>query len=350
MKILTMVYVTIFTILGLFLLSGMVLGYILSAPVYQGNKSDHFNGNQFVNPGNVEEKGLKDVIKWAMNRDPGSWENTNENITYNPFLDQSTDSTSKIYFINHSSFLIQLGKYNLLTDPVWSDRVSPFEWIGPQRKRPPGIKFEELPQIHFVLISHNHYDHLDIATIKRLKERYNPIIIAPLGIPAYLKTKGIDRQFAMDWWEETQLNDEISIACVPAQHFSGRGMFDRNKTLWAGYVIQSNFGNIYFAGDTGYGDFIKQIGVRYSPIDLAMLPIGAYLPRWFMSPIHTSPEEAVRIHQDLQAKKSVAMHFGTFPLGDDGMTQPQEDLMKAKIKYDVDQFLVLNEGESIILE
>jgi L-ascorbate metabolism protein UlaG (beta-lactamase superfamily) len=303
-----------------------------------------------MNPGNVQEKGLRDLIRWAMNREPGSWEKNDERNNRIPFQYQLTDSSARIYFVNHSTFLIQLGKYNILTDPVWSERVSPFQWIGPQRQRPPGIKFEELPEIHFVLISHNHYDHLDIPTIRRLKEKFDPVFIAPLGIPAYLLKNGIEQNKEVDWWNEIQLDENLMVACVPAQHFSGRGMFDRNKTLWAGYVIQSEFGNIYFAGDTGYGDFIHQIEKKYAPIDLAMLPIGAYLPRWFMSPIHTSPAEAVKMHQDLGAKKSVAMHFGTFPLGDDGMRQPLEDLKKAKENYQADQFLVLKEGQSILLE
>ena len=261
-----------------------------------------------------------------------------------------SDSMAMVYFVNHSTFLIQLGNFNILTDPVWSNRVSPFKWLGPQRMRPPGIKFGELPDIHLVLISHNHYDHLDVSTLIKIHKKFNPLIITPLGVSKLLLQKGIDNCIEMDWWQNQKINDQSEIVCVPALHFSGRGMFDRDKTLWAGFIIKSTFGNIYFAGDTGYGDIFKQIGKEYGPINLAILPIGAYLPQWFMSPIHTSPEEAVKIHLDLQADKSVAMHFGTFPLADDGMWQPQEDLKKEKEKYQVDNFYVLEEGDKILLE
>jgi L-ascorbate metabolism protein UlaG (beta-lactamase superfamily) len=200
------------------------------------------------------------------------------------------------------------------------------------------------------LISHNHYDHLDINTLKRLYRRFEPLVIAPLGIRAYLKKQNILRVKEMDWWDDIRITDSLSIACVQAQHFSGRGLFDRDKTLWAGYVIRSGRGNIYFAGDTGYGNFFSLIAQKYQPIKLAMLPIGAYLPRWFMSPIHISPEEAIQIHLELNAEKSVAIHFGTFPLGDDGMDQSIRDLMKAKNKYQADHFYVLKEGESLSLD
>ncbi len=338
-----------FTLLGIFILSGILIGYILSGPVYVGNQSDHFNGERFVNTGNVEEKGFRDLIKWALSRHPGSWKKI-ENPPGTSFEKQNEDSVTKVFFVNHSTFLIQIGNFNILTDPVWSERASPFQWIGPQRKRPPGIDFNELPEIHLILISHNHYDHLDLSTLKRLNQRYEPLLIAPLGVPSYLKSQNINRVKEMDWWDEQQITEGITIACVPAQHFSGRGMFDRNKTLWAGYVIKSERGNIYFAGDTGYGEFFSQINRKYHPIKLAMLPVGAYLPQWFMSPIHISPEEAVQIHLELKAEKSLATHFGTFPLGDDGMYQPVHDLMNARNKYGVNDFYVLREGESMLLE
>jgi L-ascorbate metabolism protein UlaG (beta-lactamase superfamily) len=349
MAILKAMIIGLFSLLGLFILSSLLIGYLLSGPGYVGNRSDHFNGEKFINPGNVEEKGFKDLIKWAMNRQPGSWEKKDA-PPHHSFEIHNADSVVRVFFVNHSTFLIQIGNFNILTDPVWSERISPFQWVGPQRKRPPGINLEELPEIHLILISHNHYDHLDISTLKSLYHRFEPLVISPLGIPAFLKKRNINRIEEMDWWDESRINDDITIACVPAQHFSGRGMFDRDKTLWAGYVIKSDHGNIYFAGDTGYGEFFKQISQKYHPIKLAMLPIGAYLPRWFMSPIHISPEEAVQIHMELNAEKSVAIHFGAFPLGDDGMDQPIRDLIKARNKYQVENFYVLSEGESMLLE
>ena len=338
---------SIISVIGLFILVSMFIGYMLSAPVYQGKKSDHFNGKEFVNPDNVQQHGFSDLLKWAMNRDQGPWMSIEESeqaqITHNP-------EKVRIYFVNHSTFLIQLGNFNILTDPVWSERVSPFNWLGPRRYRQPGIKFEDLPEIDLVILSHNHYDHLDISTLKKIHNKFNPLMIAPLGVPAYLAEKGIDPLIEMDWWEERRINEQITISCVPAQHFSGRGMFDRNKTLWAGYVIRSEAGNIYFAGDTGLGDFFGQIAEQYGPIHLAMLPIGAYKPRWFMSPVHISPEEAVKIHLEMKAERSIAMHFGTFPLGDDGMWQPVEDLMQARKMHQLENFEVIQPGEFISLD
>jgi L-ascorbate metabolism protein UlaG (beta-lactamase superfamily) len=338
---------SIISVIGLFILISMFIGYMLSAPVYQGEKSDHYNGKEFVNPGNVQQHGFGDLLKWAMNRDQGPWQEIEESeqaqINHDP-------GKTKIYFVNHSTFLIQLENFNILTDPVWSERVSPFSWLGPRRFRPPGIKFEDLPEIHLVILSHNHYDHLDISTLQKVHKKFNPLMIAPLGVPASLAEKGINPLLEMDWWEESRINEQITIACVPAQHFSGRGMFDRNKTLWAGYVIRSDAGNIYYAGDTGHGDFFGKIAEQYGPIHLAMLPIGAYKPRWFMSPVHISPEEAVKIHLEMKAEKSVAMHFGTFPLGDDGMWEPVDDLMKARETFQAENFQVIQPGEFIILE
>ncbi|MBS0001419.1 MAG: MBL fold metallo-hydrolase [Cyclobacteriaceae bacterium] len=348
MRILKIVMLSILSVIGLIILVSMFMGYILSVPVYHGENSDHFNGKEFVNPGDVRQHGFGDLIKWIMNRQQGPW-NSIEEFDHGK-VKLNSDSSARIYYVNHSTFLLQLGNFNILTDPVWSDRVSPFKWIGPQRKRPPGIKLDELPEIHLVLLSHNHYDHLDISTLRRINDEYHPLMIAPLGVPAYLAENGIGQLREMDWWEESGINENLTIACVPAQHFSGRGMFDRNKTLWGGYVIISEFGNIFFAGDTGYGDFFKDISEKYAPIHLAMLPIGAYIPGWFMSPIHISPDEAVKIHREMKAEKSVAMHFGTFPLGDDGMWQPVNDLEIARQDKQVENFYVLSPGEYLTLE
>lgn len=173
--------------------------------------------------------------------------------------DRVNDSTQVITYINHSTFLIQTDSVNILTDPVWSERVSPFSFAGPKRMRPPGIRFEDLPEIDVVFISHNHYDHLDIQTLKRINERFDTQFIVPLGVDAYLNKMGIENTIALNWWEGVDVSDSLRIDAVEAQHFSSRGMLDRDKTLWAGYVIQSNNGNIYFAGDTGYNNFLPRL-------------------------------------------------------------------------------------------
>jgi L-ascorbate metabolism protein UlaG (beta-lactamase superfamily) len=256
------------------------------------------------------------------------------------------DGGVRITFINHSTFLIQVDGVNIITDPVWSERVSPFSFAGPKRMRPPGIIFHDLPKIDLVLLSHNHYDHLDIATIKRIHDKYNPQYIVPLGVAAYLKKHKIDSVKELDWWQTTAFGTGFTIESVPAQHFSGRGTFDRDRTLWCGYAIHGAHGNVYFAGDTGYNpNTFKEIGARTKPT-LAIIPIGAFKPEWFMSPIHCSPAEAVEIFKDLGSPQSIASHFGTFPLADDGSDDPIEQLRDALKKENIPQekFLILNEG------
>jgi L-ascorbate metabolism protein UlaG (beta-lactamase superfamily) len=217
--------------------------------------------------------------------------------------------------------------------------------------RPPGIRFEDLPEIDIILLTHNHYDHLDIKTMKRLAKEHQPLIYCPLGVGAYLLQNRISKITEMDWWDSLAINDELSLLCTPAQHFSGRGMFDRDRTLWCGFALVNKKGSIYYSGDSGYGDFFKEIAARISPIRLSFLPIGAYKPAWFMAPIHTSPADAVRIHQEIGSQKTIAMHFGTFPLADDGMMDPVMDLEVAKKREGIgeNEFIVLKEGDGFLL-
>ena len=339
--------IVIGVIAGIFLL----LGVYTSAPGYKGPQSAHFDGSKFINNDGYEEKGFRDLIKWATNRKQGEWvELSEEMIGYGPRPEERiADSTQVFTYVNHSTFLIQTDGLNILTDPVWSKRVSPFSFMGPKRMRPPGIKFEDLPEIDYVLISHNHYDHLDISTVKKLKERYNPTFIVPLGVDLYLNRKGISKTVVLDWWQETSVSDSVDVAAVRAQHFSSRGPFDRDKTLWAGFVIKSPTGNIYYAGDTGYNNFFKEIGERYAPIKTALIPIGAYIPRWFMSPVHVDPQQAVQIHKDVNAELSIGMHYGTFPLADDGHDDPINELKEA-LEGEASNFILIKEGESEIRE
>lgn len=326
---------------------------IIKAPVSSGWTSDHFNGKTFSNPDNVKGRGAKDIVKWSLTGDPGPWrEVTEEEVkTGLPPQHPIPDDEVVFTFVNHSTFLIQARGINILTDPIWSKRASPFQWVGPKRMRPPGIRFEDLPDIDLVLISHNHYDHLDINTVERLQQVFKPLFITPLGVSQILKNHGIFNAVELDWWEDRTFNDRVTVSGVPAQHFSGRGLSDRDKTLWCGYVVQFPQGNIYYAGDTGYNGIFKEIGRRFAPIHTALIPIGAYRPRWFMSPIHVDPKEAVRIHKDVNAERSIGMHFGTFPLADDGMHEPVKDLAKARTEYGLveEEFRTLEEGESLIL-
>lgn len=329
-----------------------IAGFIISAPGYQGPESDHFNGKTFTNKENVKAKGFLDVIRWSVTRQREEWQEPEQfQFGKKPQTTVNGD-TIKITFINHATLLIQTSGLNILTDPIWSERPSPVSFLGPKRKTSPGIRFEDLPTIDVVIISHNHYDHLDVPTVTKLQKEHNPRFFVPLGVSVFLKGLGVQEVEEMDWWHETALAENISLACVPAQHFSGRGPFDRDKTLWAGFVIQTSGENIYFAGDTGYGSFFSEIRERYAPFKLALLPIGAYKPSWFMSPIHISPEEAVKVHQEMQIDQSVAIHFGTFPLADDGMKTPVDDLKKAIRKYGLNdgEFRILENGESLLVK
>jgi L-ascorbate metabolism protein UlaG (beta-lactamase superfamily) len=333
-------------ILFFFMATMILLGYLLSGPKYRGPVSDHFDGKRFYTPAGKPAQGFRGVLQWMMHRKQGPWKKQSK-LPFGPKPAARIDSGIHITFVNHSTFLIQADGLNILTDPVWSDRTSPFQWAGPRRMRPPGIRFEDLPDIDVVLLSHNHYDHLDFDTIKSLFKKNKPKIITPLGVKAFLDKNEIRTATDLDWWQEASLSDLISVQCVPAQHFSGRGIYDRDATLWCGYVIKRPGGNIYFVGDTGYhSSLFKEVGNRCGPIELALVPIGAYKPEWFMSPIHCSPEESVKIHLEIKTKQSIATHFGTFPLADDGQFEPEEELQKALEVQGIppEQFLIMEEG------
>lgn len=341
----------ILAIIILLVSATFLVDYIISAPGYQGPKSDYFNGTTFKNISNVRARGLNDVVRWSFTGDPGEWQKISENEVEMRQPKIPEQGETAITFVNHATFLIQVDGSTILTDPIWSDRASPFDWIGPKRMRPPGVSFDDLPEIDAVLISHNHYDHLDLPTVLRLQKSFDPQFIVPLGVGELLKQNGITNIIELDWWQQFVLSEDTHISSVPAQHFSGRGLTDRDKTLWSGYVIENEAGNIYFAGDTGYDGFFPEIGERFGPIDTALIPIGAYRPRWFMEPIHVDPEEAVQVHLDIQARQSIGIHFGTFPLADDGMTEPLDDLQSAREKFNVsdEEFTTLKEGETKII-
>jgi L-ascorbate metabolism protein UlaG (beta-lactamase superfamily) len=339
-------------LIALSIIVGIVLifiatGFALSGPVYEGPVTDHFDGSTFINPGGVQQQSLLEVFKWMFNRKRSPWKKPIDDTPGPKPVDQ-VHSGIIITFINHSTFLIQTSGLNILTDPVYSERVSPFTWAGPKRQRQPGIRFEDLPKIDVILLSHNHYDHLDLATLKRLSRIHNPRIITSLGITAYLKQRGINQSVDMDWWDEIAINEVVRVQSVPAQHFSARGTFDRNKTLWSGFVLKRKEGNIYFAGDTGYNaKTFKEIGERCSPIAVSLIPIGAYQPIWFMAPVHISPAEAVTIHKEVRSKKSIATHFGTFKLGDESPEDATRDLKSALVNEKIDEgdFVALKEGQ-----
>lgn len=252
-----------------------------------------------------------------------------------------------VTFVNHSTFLIQTAGLNILTDPVWSKRASPFPFLGPKRFRAPGIRLEDLPPIDIVLISHNHYDHMDLHTLRRITKAHHPEIFVGLGNAAYLDRKGIEGARDMDWWDEAHVRG-ATIVCAPAQHFSSRAISDRNMTLWNGFIIRTDDGDIYFAGDTGFGEFVDRIRSRFSGFRLALLPIGAFRPEWFMGPVHASPEEAMRMHHLLAARTTIGMHHSTFKLADDKQDEPLERIraMISRAHGEKPNFLLLENGET----
>ncbi|HVR83269.1 MAG TPA: MBL fold metallo-hydrolase, partial [Planctomycetota bacterium] len=231
--------------------------------------------------------------------------------------------------MNHATVLLQMDGLNILTDPIWSYRCSPLSFIGPRRRRPPGLRFEDLPPIDVILISHNHYDHLDLPTLRSLAARDGPRILTGLGNREFLESRGIGKSQDLDWWEDADLGPGVRLRAVPAQHFSGRGLRDRDGSLWMGFVITGGAGSVYFAGDTGFGPHFQEIRNRCGPARLALLPIGAFQPEWFMSRVHLSPEEAIEAHRLLGAGTSMAIHFGTFQLADDGEDLPAERIRSA---------------------
>lgn len=327
----------------------LTIGYLISAPTYKGPVSDHFDGKRFRNYNGVEAKGFTEALQWMLSsRDKKPWGPFHPIPPGPPPPAQVAGSQVRVTFVNHSTVLLQFDSLNVVTDPVWYDRTSPYQWVGPERHRPPGIRFEDMPKIDILLLSHNHWDHLDIKTVQKICQRDQPKVYCPLGVKAFLEEQGCKNVTEMDWNGSLAHNDSTTIHCVPAQHFSGRGIFDRDATLWCGFVIDSRVaGKLYFVGDTGYGSFFKKIGEQYGPMRLSLIPIGAFRPTWFMAPIHCSPAQAVQIHEDVRSQQSVAIHYGTFPLADDGETESVDELRNALRHHPelADRFWTLPEGE-----
>lgn len=306
--------------------------------------SDHFKDGRFCNPG-VSLPGFSQLLKWIARRKIGPWTTSLRLVGLPPPPGRILDGDLRATFVNHSTVLIQTQGRNLLTDPIWSERASPVSFLGPKRHRQPGIAFQDLPPIDTVLISHNHYDHFDVPTLRRLLAVHKPAIFCPLGLERSLRHIGFREIYELDWWGNQALPD-MRIHCVPAQHFSSRTPFDRNRTLWCGWILEAAGGNIFCAGDTGFGNHFEAIRDRFSPIRLALLPIGAFKPEWFMGPIHMTPEQAVEAHRILDAGTTIAIHFGTFPLADDGEMEPTDRL--SRFLNDIrrpNPVCVLKEGE-----
>jgi L-ascorbate metabolism protein UlaG (beta-lactamase superfamily) len=308
----------------------------------------------YVNQAQFPDKGLWDVIKWKWNATPGVWPQSVSVITVTPAA-QVQGKALHATFINHATVLIQHNGLNLLFDPQYSDYASPVQFAGPKRVHEPGVRFEDLPRIDAVLISHNHYDHLDAATVKRLVKAHDPLFLAPQGDGPTLRKMGVPaakvREFR--WWEAHDLGNSLVARFAPAQHFSARSMWDRMQSLWGSWVIESPHGPVYHGGDTGWGPHFEQLAERYNGFRLAMLPIGAFQPRWFMKYAHIDPAEAVQAHKVLKSERSLAIHFGTFQgLADDAWHEPAEHLEKARQEAGVpdSEFITPQPGQVLALD
>jgi L-ascorbate metabolism protein UlaG (beta-lactamase superfamily) len=306
----------------------------------------HFDGRRFFNPDAPQARGFLDVLRWQLTTRPERSPRFVADVEPSKPPSCVEGRDLRVTLINHSTVLLQQTGSNILTDPVWSERVSPLTSIGPRRRRAPGVRWADLPRIDIVLLSHNHYDHLDLATLHRLAAREQSQFVVPAGVASLLRSQRIGPVHELDWGESVAVAG-ATIHSVPALHFSARGILDRNRTLWCGYVMEAANRMVYFAGDTGFGAHFSQIRERFGAPRLALLPIGAYDPRWVMSPVHMDPEDAVRAHQILGAETSVAIHHGTFQLTDEGIDTPKKRLRECAPG---DSFLVLDNGRSVTLE
>jgi len=260
------------------------------------------------------------------------WVNTDEIVNLNS---RESSEKIKVSWINHSTFLIQTHGLNIITDPIFSERASPISFAGPKRVHKPSISLANLPKIDIVIISHDHYDHLDLDSINNIIERDNPKVYLGLGVKKRLENQS--NVVELDWWQFTKFNEITTIHFVPVQHFSGRTLTDRNSTLWGGFVLEINGRKIYFGGDTGYGSHFKQVFNKFGKMDLSFLPIGAYAPRYFMKYMHMNPEDAVKAHNDLNSKKSIGMHFETFQLTAEPRDEPRKTLSDVLKKYQINE-------------
>lgn len=252
-----------------------------------------------------------------------------------------------VTWVGHATLLLQLDGVNVLTDPHWSERASPVSFAGPRRLVAPGLAFEDLPPIHLVVISHDHYDQLDAATVKRLADTHRPLFLVPLGLKAWFAELGIDRVEELDWWQSRQILG-LTLVCLPARHWSARTLWDRNQRLWASWALLGRERRMFFSGDTGYDEGFKEIGAQFGPFDLAAIAIGAYTPAEMMRTVHVNPEEALRIYADVRAERFVAIHWGTFNLAEEPIDEPPRRLEAEarRLNLDLDRVWVLKHGET----
>lgn len=311
--------------------------------------SDHCDGSRFFNPVNHINWGWRDVLRWKRHAIRGPWPKWLDIQVKEP-LPKPTGDAIAVNWINHCSFLLQTKEACLLVDPVYSRCAGPWGVLGPPRVHAPGIDFDALPRVTHVLLSHDHYDHCDLPTLRRLARRDKPVFVTPLGNGGLGRRAGFERIVELDWWQDQAWGD-MRVTLTRSRHWSNRISGGRNGRLWGGFHIQTGACSVYFSGDTGFEESIfQELRSRLGSPDLSLLPIGAYLPRWFMSPQHCSPEEAVRMHQILESKCSVAMHWGCWNLADDGREEGPAALKAElqRLQLSPEEFRLLEPGEGVL--
>lgn len=299
---------------------------------HEGPPSDHFDGTRFFNPDRPIGKGLLDVVQWRLDSEPAPWPDSVPLQASARPVPRVEGAELAATYVGHATVLIQTAGLNILTDPIWSERAFPVSWAGPRRVTPPGVAFEDLPPIDLVLVSHNHYDHMDLPTLLRLHRAHAPLFVVPLGNERLLLDEDPSmRVRALDWWQSAEAGPRVRVHAVPVYHWSRRHLFDRNKALWSGFVVETPAGNLYHAGDTGLGNgaYFEETARRFGPFRLALLPVGAYEPRWFMQDQHVNPAEALQVHRLLKARTSLGIHLRTFQLTDEAIDTPDRELAQA---------------------
>ena len=293
-------------------------------------QSDHFNGKTFFYPGERSERGVLDLIRWRLTSRAEPWPERVE-VDRRPLPPAPASDGVAATWVGQSTVLLRSSSATILTDPILSDRAGPVAWAGPRRVAPPGVEFGAIPRVDVVLLSHDHFDHCDLPTLRRLAGRDDPLAIAPLGHRSLLASSGLRRIVELDWWQSHACAPGLEATLVPALHWCRRRPFGTNRRLWGGFMLNAGRRLVYFAGDSGYDErLFVEIGRRCGAPDLALLPIGAYEPRWFMRAAHMNPSEAVRAHRDVGARRSLAVHWGTFQLTDEGRDEPVRALEAAR--------------------
>ncbi|MFY9511067.1 MAG: MBL fold metallo-hydrolase [Rubrivivax sp.] len=335
-------------------------------PYFDARKPHHRSGGFQNNYQEFQLKGVGELLRWRL-------EASRRGLPVPPQAPVPTVAVDRAFlaansgaaiqpavtWLGHATTLAQFGGLTLITDPVFSERCSPLQFVGPRRAQPPALALDQLPHIDLVLISHNHYDHLDESSVKALNAQAGgpPLFVVPLGIKPWLAQRGITRCVELDWWQ-AQMFAGAEIVCTPAQHWSGRGVQDRLATLWGGFAVLAPDCHFFFAGDTGYSQDFADIRRHFAGrqqagggFDIALLPIGAYEPRWFMQQQHVNPAEAVQIHRDLGAKRSLGVHWGTFALTDESLDEPPRALAAARAAQGLadNDFFVLAVGQTRVL-